>query len=114
MEYFSAGSNVLIFFTMHSCSFRQCSSYISMLIFNCGCILHVFISFYTLNKCNTNLWAHFFYCSENTKNVLIAASYIHLKHKEHVKYTSDLTTVNPRILLSGPAGVLILYYHYSK
>ncbi|XP_044486985.1 uncharacterized protein LOC123212027 isoform X4 [Mangifera indica] len=45
-----------------------------------------------------------YYLSENTKNVLIAASYIHLKHKEHVKYTSDLTTVNPRILLSGPAG----------
>ncbi|PPR83964.1 hypothetical protein GOBAR_AA36746 [Gossypium barbadense] len=45
-----------------------------------------------------------YYLSENTKNVLIAASIIHLKHKEHVKYTSDLTTVNPRILLSGPAG----------
>ncbi|KAB1217354.1 Protein MSP1 [Morella rubra] len=42
--------------------------------------------------------------SENTKNVLIAASFIHLKHKEHAKYTSELTTVNPRILLSGPAG----------
>ncbi|MBA0548043.1 hypothetical protein Golob_019163 [Gossypium lobatum] len=45
-----------------------------------------------------------YYLSENTKNVLISASIIHLKHKEHVKYTSDLTTVNPRILLSGPAG----------
>ncbi|OMO71711.1 hypothetical protein COLO4_28089 [Corchorus olitorius] len=45
-----------------------------------------------------------YYLSENTKNVLIAASFIHLKHKEHAKYTSDLTTVNPRILLSGPAG----------
>ncbi|XP_050376361.1 uncharacterized protein LOC126793782 [Argentina anserina] len=45
-----------------------------------------------------------YYLSENTKNVLIAASYIHLKHKEHAKYTSELTTVNPRILLSGPAG----------
>ncbi|PQQ17372.1 uncharacterized protein Pyn_06704 [Prunus yedoensis var. nudiflora] len=45
-----------------------------------------------------------YYLSENTKNVLIAASFIHLKHKEHVKYTSELTTVNPRILLSGPAG----------
>ncbi|CAL5327418.1 unnamed protein product [Camellia sinensis] len=41
---------------------------------------------------------------ENTKNVLIAASYIHLKHKEQVKYTSELPTVSPRILLSGPAG----------
>ncbi|XP_040985695.1 uncharacterized protein LOC121233975 isoform X2 [Juglans microcarpa x Juglans regia] len=45
-----------------------------------------------------------YYLSENTKNVLISASFIHLKHKEHVKYTSELTTVNPRILLSGPAG----------
>ncbi|KAK8586470.1 hypothetical protein V6N13_010062 [Hibiscus sabdariffa] len=45
-----------------------------------------------------------YYLSENTKNVLIAASIIHLKHKEHAKYTSELPTVNPRILLSGPAG----------
>ncbi|WCJ36243.1 P-loop containing nucleoside triphosphate hydrolases superfamily protein [Euphorbia peplus] len=45
-----------------------------------------------------------YYLSENTKNVLVAASYIHLRHKEHVKFTADLTTVNPRILLSGPAG----------
>ncbi|XP_040988881.1 uncharacterized protein LOC121236503 isoform X3 [Juglans microcarpa x Juglans regia] len=45
-----------------------------------------------------------YYLSENTKNVLIAASFIHLKHKEHAKYTTELTTVNPRILLSGPAG----------
>lgn len=45
------------------------------------------------------------FSSENTKNVLISASYIHLKHKEHAKYTLDLTTVHPRILLSGPAGV---------
>lgn len=56
----------------------------------------------------TNLQESFenfpYYLSENTKNVLIAASYIHLKHKDHAKYTSELTTVNPRILLSGPAG----------
>ncbi|KAM3381305.1 putative protein isoform X1 [Capsicum galapagoense] len=45
-----------------------------------------------------------YYLSENTKNVLIAAAYIHLKHKEQVKYTSELATINPRILLSGPAG----------
>ncbi|TKY73632.1 ATPase family AAA domain-containing protein 1-A [Spatholobus suberectus] len=45
-----------------------------------------------------------YYLSENTKNVLIAACFIHLKHKEHAKYTTDLTTINPRILLSGPAG----------
>ncbi|XVF54672.1 hypothetical protein PTKIN_Ptkin05aG0199800 [Pterospermum kingtungense] len=45
-----------------------------------------------------------YYLSESTKNVLIAASFIHLKQKEHAKYTSELTTLNPRVLLSGPAG----------
>lgn len=45
-----------------------------------------------------------YYLSESTKDVLIAASYIHLKHREQVKYTSELSTLNPRILLSGPAG----------
>ncbi|KZV29216.1 hypothetical protein F511_22381 [Dorcoceras hygrometricum] len=45
-----------------------------------------------------------YYLSENTKNVLVAASYIHLKHKDQVKFTSELPTLNPRILLSGPAG----------
>ncbi|KAK9080549.1 hypothetical protein SSX86_000307 [Deinandra increscens subsp. villosa] len=45
-----------------------------------------------------------YYLSENTKNVLIAASYIHLKHRDHVKYAFELPTVNPRILLSGPAN----------
>ncbi|XP_017252690.1 uncharacterized protein LOC108223114 isoform X2 [Daucus carota subsp. sativus] len=45
-----------------------------------------------------------YYLSENTKDVLIAASYIHLKHKEQVKFTAKLPTINPRILLSGPAG----------
>lgn len=54
-----------------------------------------------------------FSCSENTKHVLIAASFIHLKHKEHAKYTSELTTINPRILLSGPAGVLVYYFIFD-
>ncbi|KAE9604273.1 putative adenosinetriphosphatase [Lupinus albus] len=45
-----------------------------------------------------------YYLSENTKKVLVAACFINLKHKEHAKYTTDLTTINPRILLSGPAG----------
>lgn len=50
----------------------------------------------------------FYFCSENTKNVLIAASHIHLKQKEYAKYASDLSTLNPRILLSGPAGLWYL------
>ncbi|KAK7330612.1 hypothetical protein VNO77_24810 [Canavalia gladiata] len=45
-----------------------------------------------------------YYLSENTKNVLVAACFMHLRHKEHEKFTSDLTTINPRVLLSGPAG----------
>ncbi|KAL9687549.1 hypothetical protein QQ045_031953 [Rhodiola kirilowii] len=45
-----------------------------------------------------------YYLSEYTKSVLVAASCIHLKHREQVKYTTELLTVNPRILLSGPAG----------
>ncbi|CAL0305167.1 unnamed protein product [Lupinus luteus] len=46
-----------------------------------------------------------YYLSEDTKKVLVAACFIHLKHKEHAKYTTDLTTINPRILLSGPAEI---------
>nr|GEU87827.1 ATPase, AAA-type, core [Tanacetum cinerariifolium] len=45
-----------------------------------------------------------YYLSETTKNVLITSTYIHLKHNEFVKYASDLPTLCPRILLSGPAG----------
>ncbi|KAL2457261.1 AAA-type ATPase family protein [Forsythia ovata] len=45
-----------------------------------------------------------YYLSDSTKDVLIAASYVHLKHKDQVKYTSELPNLNPRILLSGPAG----------
>lgn len=44
------------------------------------------------------------YDSEITKNVLIASTYIHLKCNKFVKYASELPTVCPRILLSGPAG----------
>ncbi|KAK1435735.1 hypothetical protein QVD17_01503 [Tagetes erecta] len=55
-----------------------------------------------------------YYLSENTKNVLIAASYIHLKHKDQVKYASELPTVNPRILLSGPASTEIYQEMLAK
>lgn len=44
--------------------------------------------------------------SETTKNVLIASTYIHLKCNKFAKYTSDLPTVCPRILFSGPAGTM--------
>lgn len=42
--------------------------------------------------------------SETTKNVLIASTYISLKCDKYAKYTSELSTLCPRILLSGPAG----------
>ncbi|KAI3472910.1 hypothetical protein Pfo_030978 [Paulownia fortunei] len=45
-----------------------------------------------------------YYLSETTKNVLIASTYIHLKCNKFAKFTSDLPTVCPRILLSGPGG----------
>ncbi|KAK3041487.1 hypothetical protein RJ639_000464 [Escallonia herrerae] len=45
-----------------------------------------------------------YYLSETTKNVMIASTFIHLKCDKFTKYTADLPTVCPRILLSGPAG----------
>ncbi|KAL6564201.1 hypothetical protein OROMI_015651 [Orobanche minor] len=45
-----------------------------------------------------------YFLSETTKNVLIASTYIHLKCNKFTKFTSDLPTVCPRIMLSGPAG----------
>ncbi|XP_027773572.1 peroxisome biosynthesis protein PAS1-like [Solanum pennellii] len=48
-----------------------------------------------------------YYLSETTKAMLIADTYIHLKHKEQLKYVSELPAVNSRILLSGPAGTEI-------
>ncbi|KAI3741803.1 hypothetical protein L1987_59481 [Smallanthus sonchifolius] len=45
-----------------------------------------------------------YYLSETTKSVLIASTYIHLKFNKFVKYTLNLPTVSPRILISGPAG----------
>ncbi|OWM77989.1 hypothetical protein CDL15_Pgr018558 [Punica granatum] len=45
-----------------------------------------------------------YFLSDSTKNVLIASTFIRLKCNKFVKYTADLPTVSPRILLSGPAG----------
>ncbi|KAL9228183.1 hypothetical protein vseg_003790 [Gypsophila vaccaria] len=44
-----------------------------------------------------------YYLSETTKSILIAAAFP-LKNNKLLKYASDLPTVSPRILLSGPAG----------
>ncbi|XWS46676.1 hypothetical protein CRYUN_Cryun14cG0088200 [Craigia yunnanensis] len=45
-----------------------------------------------------------YYLSDTTKSVLIASTYVHLKCNKFAKYASDLPTMSPRILLSGPAG----------
>ncbi|XP_023634191.1 uncharacterized protein LOC17878210 [Capsella rubella] len=45
-----------------------------------------------------------YYLSEYTKTILICASHVHLKKKEYAHYASNMTTLNPRILLSGPTG----------
>ncbi|XWS76554.1 hypothetical protein CRYUN_Cryun01aG0186400 [Craigia yunnanensis] len=45
-----------------------------------------------------------YYLSDTTKNVLLASTYVHLKCNKFSKYASDLPTMSPRILLSGPAG----------
>ncbi|KAL1331635.1 hypothetical protein HN51_048902 [Arachis hypogaea] len=45
-----------------------------------------------------------YYLSDTTKTVLIASTYIHLKCNGFGKFASDLPSVSPRILLSGPAG----------
>nr|VDD41387.1 unnamed protein product [Brassica oleracea] len=46
-----------------------------------------------------------YFLSGTTKDVLIASTYVHMKSEsKFAKYASDLSTVCPRILLSGPAG----------
>ncbi|KDP28140.1 hypothetical protein JCGZ_13911 [Jatropha curcas] len=46
-----------------------------------------------------------YYLSDTTKKVLIGAAFIHLKcDKKIPKFSCDLPTVSPRVLLSGPAG----------
>ncbi|KAK7392330.1 hypothetical protein VNO78_20764 [Psophocarpus tetragonolobus] len=55
-----------------------------------------------------------YYLSDTTKNLLIASTFIHLKCNGFGKYTSDLSSVSPRILLSGPAGSEIYQEILSK
>ncbi|ESQ37911.1 hypothetical protein EUTSA_v10028366mg [Eutrema salsugineum] len=46
-----------------------------------------------------------YFLSATTKDVLIASMYVHMKGgSKFAKYASDLSTMCPRILLSGPAG----------
>ncbi|MED6155223.1 hypothetical protein PIB30_003413 [Stylosanthes scabra] len=55
-----------------------------------------------------------YYLSDTTKNVLITSTYMHLKCKGFGKYASNLSSVSPRILLSGPAGSEIYQETLSK
>ncbi|XP_031475405.1 uncharacterized protein LOC116247374 isoform X2 [Nymphaea colorata] len=55
-----------------------------------------------------------YYLSEATKNVLVASTFIHLKRKEFSKYALELSTISPRILLSGPSGSDIYQEMLSK
>ncbi|XP_042053579.1 uncharacterized protein LOC121798570 isoform X2 [Salvia splendens] len=55
-----------------------------------------------------------YYLSETTKNVLIASAYVHLKCRNLGKLSSELPTVSPRILLSGPEGSEILQETLAK
>ncbi|XP_020099700.1 uncharacterized protein LOC109718093 isoform X2 [Ananas comosus] len=45
-----------------------------------------------------------YYLSESTKNILLSCAYIQLKCKELIKLTTDISSLNQRILLSGPSG----------
>ncbi|CAL4978942.1 unnamed protein product [Urochloa decumbens] len=45
-----------------------------------------------------------YYLSENTKNVLLSCAFIHLEKKEFMKQFAEISSINQRILLSGPAG----------
>ncbi|XP_058770271.1 uncharacterized protein LOC131643920 isoform X2 [Vicia villosa] len=55
-----------------------------------------------------------YFLSDITKNVLIASAYIHLKCNDSGKYVSDLPSLSPRILLSGPTGSEIYQETLSK
>ncbi|RWW60988.1 hypothetical protein BHE74_00031979, partial [Ensete ventricosum] len=45
-----------------------------------------------------------YYLSENTKQPLVSCAFVHLKCKEFLKYTSEISSLSQRVLLSGPPG----------
>jgi len=47
-------------------------------------------------------------CSESTKTALLDSMFVFLKRPEFAKYTNELGSVSPRILLTGPPGRLSL------
>ncbi|BBN12403.1 ATPase family AAA domain-containing protein 1 [Marchantia polymorpha subsp. ruderalis] len=45
-----------------------------------------------------------YFINESTKSALLDSMFVYLKRPEFTKYTSDLASVSPRILLTGPPG----------
>ncbi|XP_064934705.1 uncharacterized protein LOC135587347 isoform X1 [Musa acuminata AAA Group] len=45
-----------------------------------------------------------YYLSENTKQPLLSCAFVHLKCKELLKYTTEISSLSQRVLLSGPPG----------
>lgn len=78
------------------------------MIFTCGqsgnyfCIIMNILSRFFLIE--AKILFDIILCSDTTKNVLIASTFVHLKCNKFAKYASDLPIMCPRILLSGPAG----------
>ncbi|KAF8656605.1 hypothetical protein HU200_060670 [Digitaria exilis] len=55
-----------------------------------------------------------YYLSENTKNVLLSSAYVNLCCKDSTKFTKEISSLCKRVLLSGPAGIiLVLCDHQS-
>ncbi|TVU49895.1 hypothetical protein EJB05_01235, partial [Eragrostis curvula] len=50
-----------------------------------------------------------YYLSENTKNVLLSSAFIHMEKKEFANSFPEISSVNQRILLSGPSGNRVEY-----
>ncbi|KAH9299134.1 hypothetical protein KI387_030816, partial [Taxus chinensis] len=45
-----------------------------------------------------------YYLSKKTKSLLIESMFIHLKRNEFTKFTKELSTISPKLLLCGPPG----------
>ncbi|KAJ8510629.1 hypothetical protein OPV22_001063 [Ensete ventricosum] len=45
-----------------------------------------------------------YYLSENTKYLLLSCAFVHLERKEFSKYTTEISSLSQRVLLSGPLG----------
>ncbi|URE23310.1 Holliday junction DNA helicase ruvB N-terminus [Musa troglodytarum] len=45
-----------------------------------------------------------YYLSENTKQPLLSCAFVHLKCKDLLKYTTEISSLSQRVLLSGPPG----------